>query len=193
VVWVNVLLFGRFCIILRVMRRVNIQSIRNKQVGAVWSWQSTYGVWLDWGVTVSFSNKKEAKRFLTWINERLTVLLIECNELAGVLYIEFRRGFLNLDQDKRKEIIKVFARCEVLFARVADNSGRHAISFSVVKDINDLAGALGEVAGVLLEHNKNKNRFTDARICNGYVNRCNEVMNVLAGLPTSYKDMRAIE
>ena len=46
------------------MKRVNIQNIRNKQVGAVWTWQTNYGVWLDWGVNVSFSKHRNKHTFI---------------------------------------------------------------------------------------------------------------------------------
>lgn len=172
------------------MKRVNIQNIRNKQVGAVWTWQTNYGVWLDWGVNVSFSNKKDAKRFLAWVNERLTVLLIDCNDIAGGLYVEFRRCYLVLVPADRKNINKLFASCEVYFSRITDNSSRHSISFSVVKDINDLAGLLGQIGGLLLDHNKKKNRFTDARFCQAFINRCEMIKQTLNELPTSYTDMQ---
>jgi hypothetical protein len=114
------------------MKRVKIQNISNKDVKATYTKQKAYGVFLDWGVTLSFKNKKDAARFLAYVNERLTEFAFELNDVFSGLLIEYRRIYFNIAKPTEKEMLwRLFGDCERMFSRITERSERHGISFSV--------------------------------------------------------------
>jgi len=172
------------------MKKVNTLIISNKQVSATWQWQKTYGVWLDWGVDVRFSNKKEAVRFRAFVNRRMTEMVFELSEIMAGLYAEYRRAYFGFEKmTERKILFGYITDAEYWLSRVVDYSEKHGVSLSTVNDCKKVCGVLERLCEHLAISYKKKNRFTDARLVAGYSNRLGAVVVALGGLPGEFKGL----
>ncbi|MBV5346938.1 hypothetical protein JZU46_01795 [bacterium] len=155
------------------MKKINIKTITKADKTSIRTKQRKHSVLLNWGVTVYFSDIKEAKAFLVKTNEFLTFKLFELNEIYIESFTHYRRSwfYLSLDQDTacRVEISNI----EKDFRLSIDRSNWVNGSVYVFKWIDQIADSLKSILNQIREMHRNRGNWAEIRVISAIEARIN--------------------
>lgn len=142
------------------MKKINLRLIVDRDKTSVRTEQNRYRIFLNWGLTNSFTNKKKAAIFQTrwnaWINETF----FEMNTIyASVLFI-YRKSWIVIDRDIETKLTRAFTGLDSQFNKLYRSDYRGADgSFYAFQAIEAISTELTSCITMLIKWRRDKKDY----------------------------------
>lgn len=151
------------------MKKIKLEVIGLPDKSAIRERLRTYSLFLDWGLTASFRNKKKAVAFQNRLNEWLNDKLFILNVHYSTAFAGYRSVWLYMDREKttEKRLKRLFINIDLWINQVFDMPGKGPDrAFMLLERLNGIITALIEVYTLLIEVEKRRNNWDNIKIFN---------------------------
>lgn len=165
------------------MKKINIKTITKADKTSIRTKQRKHSVMLNWGVTLYFTDIKDAKAFLVKTNEFLTFKLFELNEIYIEAFGHYRRSWFYLDLNQDSACRSEISNIESNFRFSVDRSHWINGSVYVFKWIEQIAGSLVHMLSQIRDLHRKRGNWAEIRVISAIEARINYLLNQVKKWP----------
>jgi len=160
------------------MKQIKLNIISDGDKTAVRTELKKYRIFLKWGLTNTFTNKKKAAIFQARFNEWINCTFYELNFIyADLLYI-YRKNWIVIDRDTESKMINSFKTIDANFNKLYRSDYRgSAGSFWALQAIDFICTDILYCLAVLTEWRRNKKDWEQIKDLDYMAKQINYILN----------------
>jgi hypothetical protein len=165
------------------MKKINLQTIAKANKTSIRTKQRKHSVLLNWGLTIYFTDIKQAKAFLVKTNDFLTFKLFEINEIYIEVFGHYRRGwfYMDMDMDMDSGCRSSITIIENNFRLTVDPSHWINGSVFVFNWIDQIANQLKTILSHIKDMHRKRGNWAEIRVISVLVARIDYLLFQLKG------------
>lgn len=146
------------------MKKIKLKTLDNADKTSIRTKQRKHSIFLRPGLTVYFTDIKDARAFLVKTSEFLTFQFFQLSEIQIEVYAQYRRAWWYSDQEQTGRISGAFADIENCYRLAFERSHWTNGAPYVFKWIQQVSEALNVVLDILTSIHKKRGNFAELRI-----------------------------
>jgi len=146
------------------MKRINIQTIAKANKTSIRTKQRSHCVLLNWGLTIYFTDIKQAKAFLVKTNDFLTFKLFEINEIYIEVFTHYRRGWFYFDVPQDAAARASSEYIDKCFKLIVDRGHWQNGAVYVFNWINQIIDGLNTFLTMLSDNHRQRGNYAELRV-----------------------------
>lgn len=169
------------------MKKINLQTIAKADKTSIRTKQRKHSILLNWGLTIYFTDIKQAKAFLVKTNDFLTFKLFEINEIYIEVFGHYRRAWFYLELNQDSASRSAITIIENNFRLTVDRSHWIDGSVYVFMWIDQIATQLKTVLEHIANMHRKRGNWAEIRVITALVARIDYLLYQLKGWPENDK------
>ena len=159
------------------MKKITLSLIVNPEKNSIRTELNRYRIFLDWGLTNSFTNKKKAAIFQTRYNAWLNDTFYELNFIYSSVLFIYRKSWIFLNNDMESKLSRAFTIIDNQFNKLHKSEYRGSDgSFYAMQSIEALNNQLIYCINLLLKFRKSKRDWENVKELDLLLSQLNRIM-----------------
>jgi len=155
------------------MKRIKIDKFKSPDKRSHRTKDKLYQVYLGNGEREYFTSEKQVKEYLSHINQQLTDISFELNEIYIEVFRHYRQCYFHVDTKRFPVIIAGIEKAFYLaFTRAGFDNG----NYFVYVHLKNIADALLQMCRIIMRLNQEKKYYPTVQIMKSLVKRINNIL-----------------